>query len=231
MRHAEMADALCLPVGDDHLSRSAAKRLFARSAAKRTFDISFALLGMLLLAPLFLGIALCILLVEGRPVLFRHRRLGRGGVLFDCLKFRTMVVDADKLRTEWIGTHDPASAEWRATQKLKRDPRITTIGSSLRITSLDELPQLWNVLRGDMSLVGPRPIVVEEVSKYGGAMLEYLQVRPGLTGPWQISGRNNLSYETRVSIDQAYVRNWSLWTDIVIIVKTVPAVIACRGSY
>jgi exopolysaccharide production protein ExoY len=142
-----------------------------------------------------------------------------------------MVVDADKLRPEWIGMHDLASAEWRATQKLKRDPRITTIGSSLRITSLDELPQLWNVLRGDMSLVGPRPIVLEEVSKYGGGMLEYLQVRPGLTGPWQISGRNNLSYETRVAIDQAYVRNWSLWTDIVIIVKTVPAVIACRGSY
>jgi undecaprenyl-phosphate galactose phosphotransferase len=151
--------------------------------------------------------------------------------MFGCLKFRTMVPDADGVLRRLLEDDPRARAEWESDFKLKDDPRITPIGAFLRRTSLDELPQLWNVLKGEMSLVGPRPIIEEELERYGDQVGYYLETRPGITGLWQISGRNDTGYEDRVALDSWYVRNWSLWYDLVILVKTINVVLQHKGAY
>jgi undecaprenyl-phosphate galactose phosphotransferase len=151
--------------------------------------------------------------------------------MFGCLKFRTMVPDADGVLRRLLEVDPRARAEWERDFKLKDDPRITPIGDFLRRTSLDELPQLWNVLKGEMSLVGPRPIIEEEVERYGDQVGYYLETRPGITGLWQISGRNNIGYDDRVALDSWYVRNWSIWYDLVILVKTIAVVLRGKGAY
>jgi undecaprenyl-phosphate galactose phosphotransferase len=197
--------------------------------AKRALDLLFA--GMLLvgLSPILLATAFLIRR-DGGPAIFRHKRVGAGGRMFPCMKFRSMHVQSERMLADLLA-HDPVSAaEWAATQKLKNDPRITPIGHFLRKTSLDELPQLFNVLRGDMSLVGPRPIVQSELGFYGDSADYYFATRPGVTGLWQVSGRSDTSYERRVELDVWYVRNWSLWHDIAILFKTVPVVLLRRGA-
>jgi undecaprenyl-phosphate galactose phosphotransferase len=196
---------------------------------KRAFDLVAALSLLLFVAPLMAVIALRIKLADGGPVFFAHTRVGRQGQLFKCYKFRTMVTNSAEVLARLLA-HDPtARAEWERERKLKHDPRITAIGRLLRRTSLDELPQLINVVRGEMSLVGPRPVVPDELALYGEAKIYYLQVRPGLTGLWQISGRNDVDYERRVSLDTWYVRNWTLWYDILILFRTA-VVVPSRSS-
>lgn len=199
--------------------------------AKRIIDLCLLLAAAVLVLPVVALVGLAILAESGRPIFFGHQRVGRHGRPFTAWKFRTMVQEADRvLRVALAG--DPAlDREWESAQKLKRDPRLTRVGGILRRLSLDELPQLWNVLRGEMSLVGPRPIVAEEVPRYGERISQYYQVLPGLTGLWQVSGRSDLRYEDRVWLDMHYVRNWSVWLDLVILVRTVWVVIAGVGAY
>jgi len=201
-----------------------------REHLKRGFDVTMAMGIILAFLPLLM-IVFAALLVQGRPFLIRHQRVGRKGQVFPCLKFRTMVTDADAKLQEHLAASAEARAEWEATRKLKIDPRVTALGRVLRKSSLDELPQLFNVLRGEMSLVGPRPIVAAEVRHYGGSMSIYEQVRPGMTGAWQISGRNDTSYARRVALDCEYVATQSFRGDLSILLRTFPAVLAARGSY
>lgn len=196
---------------------------------KRTFDLVAAGLLLLFLAPLMAAIALKLRFVDGGTVVFAHTRVGRHGEPFRCLKFRSMVPDAKEVLERLLASDPAARAEWERDFKLKDDPRVTSFGRFLRKTSLDELPQLLNVLRGEMSLVGPRPVVTAELDRYGEARVYYLQVRPGLTGLWQISGRNDVDYERRVSLDAWYVRNWTLWYDILILIRTL-LVVPSRSS-
>ena len=197
----------------------------------RAIDIAGALGGLLFFAPLLIVIALLVRLGSPGPVLFGHQRIGRGGRTFTCYKFRSMVVDAEQRLQELLSTDAQARCEWMRDHKLKRDPRTTTVGSFLRRSSLDELPQFFNVLLGEMSLVGPRPIVSGEIPRYGRYLHCYASVKPGLTGLWQISGRNDTSYRRRVAMDVAYARAKSVRLDLRILVATVPAVIGARGSY
>jgi len=199
--------------------------------SKRGFDIVAAVSALIVLSPLLLMLALLVKLSDGGSVLYGHRRVGRNGNDFLCLKFRTMAENGDEILMTHFARDPDARREWLATRKLQRDPRVTRVGMVLRKLSLDELPQLINILRGDMSFVGPRPVVEDELELYGTAVECYLRSRPGLTGLWQISGRNNVSYSTRVEFDRNYVENWSFTRDIVIIVKTFPAVLSSRGSY
>jgi exopolysaccharide production protein ExoY len=201
------------------------------SYSKRCFDIFFAVSAILFLLPLFFLLAALIKMLDRGPIFYRHQRIGRNGALFSCLKFRTMVKDADTILKRHISLNAEAAREWEQTRKLKNDPRITRLGTILRQTSLDELPQLFNILRGEMSFVGPRPIVVAEIPKYGVHIGVYLRVRPGLTGAWQVSGRNDVSYESRVALDRDYVENWNFLRDLIIIVKTFRVVITSRGCY
>ncbi|MBZ9676464.1 sugar transferase [Mesorhizobium sp. ES1-1] len=198
---------------------------------KRGFDIVGALVGLIALSPLFLMIALLVKFSDGGSIMYGHRRIGRGGRVFHCLKFRTMVPDGDKALAAYLASNPEAKVEWLTTRKLKNDPRVTRVGAVLRKLSLDELPQILNILQGDMSLVGPRPVVLEELDIYGTSAVYYLKSRPGLTGLWQVSGRNDVSYDSRVAFDRHYVENWSLIEDVRIIIKTVPAVWMSRGSY
>ncbi|MCJ2012623.1 sugar transferase [Methylobacterium sp. J-076] len=200
-------------------------------ALKRAFDLSVAVTCLLLLAPLFLLVALTIWAVDGGSPFYSHRRLGRHETFFGCLKFRSMRIDGDAILKRHLAENPAALAEWNRTHKLKDDPRITAIGHLLRKSSLDELPQLINVARGEMSLVGPRPIVQAEVEKYGEAASAYFAVRPGLTGAWQVSGRSDTSYAERVRLDRQYVESRSFAGDMVIILRTVPAVFLVKGSY
>jgi lipopolysaccharide/colanic/teichoic acid biosynthesis glycosyltransferase len=202
-----------------------------RPIAKRAMDIAGAAALLLATAPVFLILALLVRLDGGR-VFYAHERIGRGGQAFGCLKFRSMVVDADRRLAALLERDPAARAEWDSTRKLKNDPRVTMVGRFLRASSLDELPQLINVLKGEMSLVGPRPVQAAELAAfYGAAAQHYLSVRPGLTGPWQISGRNDTSYAQRVALDVAYVTQPSLLTDIRILLRTPIAVLARRGAY
>jgi len=198
---------------------------------KRGFDVLGAALGLLLLCPLFLLLALLVKSSGKGPVFYGHARVGRGGQSFKCLKFRTMMQDGADVLAQHFADNPEAVAEWEATRKLQNDPRVTRIGTVLRKLSLDELPQIINILRGDMSIVGPRPVVSDELTLYGPAAVYYLKSRPGLTGLWQVSGRNDVSYGSRVAFDTHYVENWSFGTDLSIILRTVPAVLASRGSY
>lgn len=197
--------------------------------AKRTVDVIGAVVLAVLFSPLM--IIASIVLARTGSVIYRHKRVGVGGKTFECLKFRTMVPDADRLLHEILAEDDTLKAEWLQGHKLRRDPRVTPIGHFLRRTSLDELPQLWNVLRGEMSLVGPRPVIREELLRYGRASAAYFAVRPGITGLWQTMGRNDTDYGRRVAIDVYYVRNQSLLLDTYILAKTVRVVLAGDGAY
>lgn len=197
---------------------------------KRSIDVLVAGSALLALSPVMLVIAALVKL-DGGPALFGHKRLGRGGKIFSCLKFRSMVMGGDEILKKHLEQNPEAAIEWKETQKLQNDPRVTRIGKILRGTSIDELPQLINVLKGDMSLVGPRPIVKDEIAHYNHDILHYYRVRPGVTGLWQVSGRNDVSYAQRVQMDSWYVRNWTLWNDIAIICKTFPAVLKRSGAY
>ena len=199
-------------------------------AGKRGLDVSIAALALFLLFPLLLLLCLAIWAHDGRAPIFRHRRIGRGGQTFDCLKFRSMVVDGEAVLQEHLARDRTARAEWEATHKLTNDPRITPLGRLLRKTSLDELPQLVNVLKGEMSLVGPRPIVQAELARYGAAFDACFSVTPGVTGLWQVSGRSDCSYAERVALDLDYAAHWRLSRDLAILLRTVPAVLAQRGS-
>lgn len=200
-------------------------------AVKRTFDLVAVVLGGIVAVPVLAAIALAVRLSSPGPVLYTQWRLGRDGRPFRIWKFRSMVVDADERLARLLAEDPAARREWEATQKLTNDPRVTRVGRFLRATSLDELPQLANVLRGQMSLVGPRPIVDAEVERYGEAYGLYTQVRPGMTGYWQVSGRSDTSYEYRVELDTYYVRNWSVWLDLDIILRTFAAVLRRDGAY
>ncbi|MFS0737024.1 sugar transferase [Sphingomonas sp. 1P06PA] len=197
----------------------------------RTCDIMLSLFGIVLLAPVFLLIALFVVAIDPGPILFAQRRLGHGGRSFRCFKFRTMAVDAEARLAELLRNDPLAAAEWARDQKLRNDPRIVGIGRLLRKSSLDELPQLFNVLRGEMSLVGPRPIVEAEIVRYGHYYTNYCAVRPGITGLWQISGRNMVSYRRRVACDVAFARALDLRLYFRILLMTVPSVLLVRGSY
>jgi len=198
---------------------------------KRLFDVVGSLSLLLALSPMLLVLCWKIWSASGAAPIFGHLRVGRHGRKFECLKFRTMVLDAERVLSDLLSASPEARAEWERDFKLKDDPRVTPIGLFLRRTSLDELPQLWNVLKGEMSLVGPRPIIEAELERYGDQVSYYLETRPGLTGLWQISGRNDTSYEDRVALDSWYVRNWSLWYDMVILAKTVGVVLQREGAY
>lgn len=200
-----------------------------RRRVKFAADLLMASVMMLACLPLFALFA-WLISRDGGPVLFRHRRVGQRGKSFDCLKFRTMVPDAQRVLEEHLRRNPDDAAEWEQNFKLRNDPRVTPIGRFLRSTSLDELPQLINVLRGEMSLVGPRPITEAEPSYYGRDVMFYLEIRPGITGLWQVSGRSDTSYAQRVMFDTWYVKNWTLWHDIAILLKTIPVVFGRKGA-
>ncbi len=197
---------------------------------KRGFDLLVGSLLLLLLAPMF-GLISWQVSRTGRPIFYGHERVGKGGKPFKCLKFRTMVPDAARVLEDYLVAHPELRGEWERDHKLRDDPRITRFGAWLRRTSLDELPQLINVIRGEMSLVGPRPVVEAELARYGDNLIYYLQSMPGLTGLWQVSGRSDVTYRQRVHLDCWYARNWSLWCDIVILIKTPKAVLRGLGAY
>ncbi len=199
-------------------------------ATPRMFDLLIAGSALLFLLPLFCLVAAAIRLSDRGPAFFSHQRLGKGGRPFGCLKFRTMVVDADIRLAALLQSDLAARAEWEATQKLSNDPRVTRLGRFLRASSLDELPQLINVLRGEMNLVGPRPIVAAERPFYGRRFDAYARVKPGISGLWQISGRSDTTYRRRVACDVLYVRRRGLVTDLTVLVLTIPAVLAARGA-
>lgn len=196
----------------------------------RVIDITIALVALVFLTPLLVVIALIVMICDPGPVIFKHRRVGQGGKTFGCLKFRSMYVGAEERLTKILAANPELRAQWERDQKLDNDPRITRIGAVLRVTSLDELPQLINVIRGEMSLVGPRPIVAAEVPRYGRFIQSYYRVRPGLTGLWQVTGRSSTTYRRRVATDVFYARSRSLLFDTKILFATIPAVVAGRGS-
>ncbi|WP_286792585.1 sugar transferase [Marinobacter sp. Hex_13] len=201
-----------------------------RRFLKRGFDIVGSSVLLIILAPAMFLIYILIR-KDGPQVIFSHQRVGERGQLFGCLKFRTMVVNAQEVLAELLENDEAARKEWEKDFKLKFDPRITKIGAFLRKTSLDELPQLFNVLKGEMSLVGPRPVINEEMKRYGSNAGYYLSVRPGMTGLWQVSGRNDVSYSERVNLDIEYVTKWSFWGDVKILAMTVGVVLNKEGSY
>ena len=202
-----------------------------RQALKRLVDVVGAVLFGLILLPVFLVAAVTLRFSSKGPILYKQARIGRGNRAFTALKFRTMWTNAEERLDDYLAKDPALREQWHSVKKLKSDPRITPAGRFLRRFSLDELPQLWNVLIGDMSLIGPRPIVVAEIEKYGPDYAAYERVRPGLTGLWQVSGRNNTTYQQRVDYDSYYVRNWSLWLDVKILARTFGAVISGAGAY
>jgi exopolysaccharide production protein ExoY len=199
--------------------------------SKRLVDIVLAISGIVLLAPLLIICFIATVLMSPGPALFRHRRVGFKGKYFDCLKFRTMVQDAPERLRRLLDSDPLAAAEWAATRKLRHDPRVTAIGTILRKSSLDELPQLFNVLKGDMSIVGPRPVTDEELIRYSSAINAYLACRPGITGLWQVSGRSTTTYDKRIACDTFYARNWSMSLDAKILIVTIPAVLISDCAY
>lgn len=199
---------------------------------KRFFDLVFSTAALTVLFPLFVTIFLAIKFTSKGDVIFSQERIGRGGKKFRCFKFRTMHHDAPDRLQEILNQDPEKKKEWETNRKLKNDPRITPVGKFLRKTSLDELPQFWNVIRGDLSVVGPRPVVRDELSQFYGVKAgKILSVRPGLTGIWQISGRNDTHYSTRVMLDEKYVDNRSLALDLKLIAKTIPKMIYSKGAY
>ena len=197
---------------------------------KRVLDIIIASVAIVFFSPLILVCAVMIRMKDGGPALYSQKRYGLNGNTFKCYKLRSMATDAEAQLIKILATDPIARDEWERTQKLSRDPRITPIGHFMRKTSVDELPQLWNVIRGDMSVVGPRPIVQSEIARYAEHFERYSSVPPGITGLWQVRGRSNTTYEERVEIDVEYANTRSFWGDISIIFKTIPAVLRSRGA-
>lgn len=200
-------------------------------ACKRALDVVASAILIALCLPAMLLIALAIKIGSPGPILFRHRRVGRGGEEFDLLKFRTMVVDAEAALEAHLRSDPRLLEEWNSAHKLRDDPRVTRIGRFLRKSSLDELPQLFNILAGQMSLVGPRAVVRAELERFGALAPTILSVKPGLTGLWAVSGRNDLSYDQRALLEHRYVTGWSLPLDLGILVRTIPAVLRGHGAY
>lgn len=198
---------------------------------KFAFDMVVTAIGTILISPMFLALCICVAIDNKGKVIFAHQRVGRNGKLFSCYKFQTMIPNAQQVLEEYLKNDPQARLEWETNFKLSNDPRVTKLGAVLRKTSLDELPQIFNVLKGEMSLVGPRPVVQAELAKYGDNKKEYLMVRPGITGMWQASGRSDTTYEERVAMDTWYVRNWSLWIDLKYLYRTFAAVISKKGAY
>jgi exopolysaccharide production protein ExoY len=221
--------AIAPPEGGAEPAASAPRSRGGRAC--RAFDVAVSALAILFTAPLLIAVAVAVWLADGGPAVFGHQRIGLGGRPFRCLKFRSMVVDADERLARLLADDPVARQEWERDHKLRKDPRITPLGEFLRKSSLDELPQLFNVLRGEMSIVGPRPVVAAEAARYGARFASYCVVRPGITGLWQISGRSDVSYRRRVAMDAVYARNKSLRWDLKIVILTVPAVVFARGSY
>ena len=211
-------------------SASSARSLVAMPLSKWLFDKSLAIIGLAVLSPVMLGVACAIRLGGPGPVTYGHTRIGKNGVPFKCLKFRTMRPGSDDALIELLDIDPIARDEWNEQRKLERDPRVDSVGMFLRKTSLDELPQFWNVLRGDMSIVGPRPITADEMSKYGTHIAAYKSVRPGITGIWQVSGRSDASYERRVALDTDYVNTRNFRTDVSIVLRTFKVVASRRGA-
>ncbi len=210
---------------------AAPARTAGQRALCRVLDLAIAGSALVFLAPLFALLALAIWIQDGGPAFFGHSRIGHEGRAFRCWKFRSMVIDAEQRLAALLARDPAARAEWDADHKLRRDPRVTALGRFLRVSSLDELPQLLNVLKGEMSLVGPRPIVMAEVARYGRWFPRYCQVKPGVTGLWQVSGRNDVNYRQRVAMDVLYAKRWSPALYLWILFATVPAVLKRSGSY
>lgn len=200
-------------------------------AIKRFMDIFLCLMGIPFILPLGIILALCICLDSRGAPIYRQERIGKDGKSFMLYKFRTMVRDADQILETYLENNPELAKEWAENQKLKNDPRLTTAGRFLRKTSLDELPQILNILQGNMTLVGPRPIVADETSRYGRYFQEYCEVYPGLTGLWQTSGRNNTTYAQRVAYDHYYINNWTIWLDLWILARTIPVTLKGYGAY
>ncbi len=198
---------------------------------KRVLDVAATLIGGALILPLILALSLLVLMESGRPVFYSDKRMGRDGKLFSCVKFRTMVPEAEALLQKLLAEDPEMREEYLKYHKLRCDPRVTRVGRFLRKTSLDELPQLWNVLRGEMSLVGPRPYLPRESVDIGATQSEILRVTPGITGPWQVAGRNHTSFSERVGLDAYYVRDWSVWLDLMLLARTVQCLLARRDAY
>jgi exopolysaccharide production protein ExoY len=198
---------------------------------KRLLDVFLALSGIVLFAPLLIICFIATVLTSRGPALFRHKRVGFNGKHFDCLKFRTMVTDAPQRLSQLLESDPLAAAEWTATRKLKNDPRVTAIGAILRKSSLDELPQLFNVLKGEMSIIGPRPVTDEELERYSASVGAYLACRPGITGLWQVSGRSSTTYDKRVACDTFYAQNWSMVLDAKILIVTLPSLVVSDTAY
>jgi len=199
-------------------------------AVKRALDLSLAGPALVFLAPLLALLALAVKVQDGGPAFFVQPRVGRDGRLFGCVKFRSMVLDAEERMQRLLREDPEAEREWREKQKLTNDPRVTPVGRVLRATSADELPQLFNVVLGEMSLVGPRPVLPDQIDAYGPGFARYCAARPGLTGLWQVSGRNETSFRRRSEFDQTYLRAWSLFTDLVLLARTVGVVLQKRGA-
>jgi len=215
-----------LPVAVGDMSAARDRRAPLGGQPKRVLDVIGAIFALVLLGPLMLIVALLVRVALGRQVIFHQRRVGFGGEHFVCFKFRSMVADADEVLRRHLSANPDAAREWSETQKLKDDPRVGVLGKVLRKTSIDELPQLFNVLRGDMSLVGPRPVLPDElVARYGRYAPAYLQARPGMTGMWQVNGRSSVGYRARIARDRYYARHWSLALDLLLILKTIPALL------
>lgn len=201
--------------------------------AKRLFDLASVLVIIALFWWAIIGVAIAVRLTTGSPVIYGHRRIGRDGREFNCYKFRSMVPNADEVLAHLLASDAAARKEWARDFKLKDDPRITRVGRFIRKTSLDEFPQLWNVVNNEMSVVGPRPVVRDELDKHyrGSSRSHYLSVKPGLTGLWQVSGRNDMEYCERVELDRRYVRSWGLWSDFMIVMRTVGVMYRRKGAY
>ena len=223
-RAARDADHVALKPGETKLIAPAP----FGGRAKRGLDIFLALLLLPVVAILALPVALLIALEGGKPI-YGHLRVGWNGQLFRCYKFRTMIADADAALGTLLGQNPEARQQWLERHKLENDPRVTRLGRLLRETNLDEIPQIWNVLRGEMSWVGPRPVVVEELSRYGAHLPAYLACRPGITGLWQVSRRSDTPYSKRVTLDVDYARRWSFTRDLVILFLTIPRILAPNG--
>jgi Undecaprenyl-phosphate galactose phosphotransferase WbaP len=219
------------PYARSYRSDRVPAKYFRYRVVKRVLDVALVLLMAPLLLPLLLVIAVTVMFTSFGPVFYSHRRIRRNGEFFSMWKFRTMCHNSAEVLEAYLAGHPEARAEWNRSHKLQHDPRITTVGKFLRRYSLDELPQMWNVLTGQMSLVGPRPIVAAEVEKYGDCFGCYCRVKPGLTGLWQVSGRSTLSYPERVALDCDYVERWSLWRDFIILLRTIPTVANKDGAF
>jgi exopolysaccharide production protein ExoY len=215
----------------DRRDRSISRLRPVGGVTKRIIDIVLASIGIVILLPLFSLCALAILLTSRGSVLFRHRRVGFQGRHFDCLKFKTMEPDASERLSEYLGSNPRAAQEWAETRKLRYDPRVSPFGAVLRKTSLDELPQLFNVLTGEMSIVGPRPVTDEELEMYGLRVSAYLACKPGITGLWQVSGRSKTSYRERVVLDCVYAKNWSHALDAKTMLVTLPVLLGSDDAY